>query len=380
MIVSLNEFTFRSNPIYEAIPYNRLPIEERQALMPWQQNPESYGILRPKPGHNLPIMAITQDTALIFFTMQIPGPLPDYLRLSSFQDNHALTALILDKIIEIHGPEGYVNGPEALSFLGLESKLSSSKLADLSYRALRYAQDLALNDPAVLSLKLYSYHRLPATRLWLRRLPDPAAVLNYLNLAPGQSNERILKKYWRFLERTEGWLPFGARTVNPGIRGTFCKLYISPQPEALPETFGIIIEILGAKGTPQFKIGCDCYGLFRPDKLVAYYPSKEDLFEAAQALKVHLEGVPVHGVPFTAEAGGDGLLSWGMDPRGLSDVEGLSWRHWITNRLAQGLIMARDIPGGTSEPWRFALERLRLEGVDPGTFVPNASWTGVRGL
>jgi len=378
MGTTLDGLTFRANPAYEAVPYNRLHSEERQALLPWQEVPESYGILRPKPGQKLPITAISRDTALLFLTLQTPGLLPDYIHLSSSQNNQALIGLILDRVLEIFGPDGYVSGPEALPFLGLQSDLSGSKLAQLSYDALHYAQNLAINDPAVLSLKLYFYHRLPASRSWLSRLPNRIAVLNYLNLEPGQSNEKFLKKYWRSLEGPEGWIPFGARTVKPGVSGASHKLYISPRPEALPEALGIIIETLATSEAPQFKIGNDCYGLLRPDKLVAYFSSKEGLLEAAQALQARLEGLPVHGVPFTAEAGGDGLLSWGMDPRGLSGIEGLSWRHWITNRLAAGILMGQDISEGAGEPWRFALERLRLEGVDPVTFAPNASWTGVK--
>lgn len=135
MIMSLNEFTFRANPLYEAIPYNRLHNEERQALLPWQQDPDSYGVLRPRSGHSLPMTAISRDTALLFFTLQAPGPLPDYLHLLSARDNQALTALILDRVLEIIGPDGYVSGPEALSVLGLQSKLSGNKLAHLSYSA-----------------------------------------------------------------------------------------------------------------------------------------------------------------------------------------------------------------------------------------------------
>ena len=378
MVFALNEFTFRANPFYEAVPFNRLPGEERQMLLPWQEDPESYGILRPKPGHNLPITAISRDTALLFLTLQTPGPLPDYLPLTSPQNNQALTGLILDRVLEISGPDGYVSGPEALSFLGLQSDLSGSKLAQLSYDALRYAQDLSIEDPDTLSLKLYCYNRLPATRAWLQRLPDRVAVLNYLNLDPGQPNEKSFKKYWRIPGGSDGWIPFAARTIKPGVSATSHKLYVSPRPEALPGALGIIMETLAASEAPQFKIGNDCYGLLRPDKLVAYFPSKESLFETAQILQTRLDGLPVHGVPFTAEAGGDGLLSWGMDPRGLSGIEGLSWRHWITNRLAAGLLLGRDISEGAGEPWRFALERLQLEGVDPSTFIPGASWTGVK--
>jgi hypothetical protein len=46
-----------------------------------------------------------------------------------------------------------------------------------------------------------------------------------------------------------------------------------------------------------------------------------------------------------------------------------SWRLWITNRLAGGLVHAQAA-GGPVEPWEFALDRIALEGVDPSTWLP----------
>jgi hypothetical protein len=71
----------------------------------------------------------------------------------------------------------------------------------------------------------------------------------------------------------------------------------------------------------------------------------------------------------------------------------MSWRLWLTNRLARALIAAVAAPssalplpgvsgaaglagaaaGETMEPWRFAVERLRLEGVDTDSWTPGGS-------
>jgi hypothetical protein len=82
-------------------------------------------------------------------------------------------------------------------------------------------------------------------------------------------------------------------------------------------------------------------------------------------------------VPFTSEIGGDGLLSWGVDPpdeegsawRGWSGRE--SWRLWLARRLASALVTAQAT-GPSEEAWRFVLDRLRLEGVDTDTWTPGA--------
>jgi hypothetical protein len=79
-------------------------------------------------------------------------------------------------------------------------------------------------------------------------------------------------------------------------------------------------------------------------------------------------------VPFSCELGDrDGLLSWGVDPprseHTLEWQERESWRLWLTNRLALALVGAR-LDGGALEPWRYALARVELEGVDTATWAP----------
>jgi len=85
-------------------------------------------------------------------------------------------------------------------------------------------------------------------------------------------------------------------------------------------------------------------------------------------------GQPIHAVPFTAEIVSNGALSWGCDPVGVARPGPVSWRQWVCERLAQALVTARGQTVDGIEPWRFALERLRLDGVDPRTFVPTAAW------
>ena len=48
----------------------------------------------------------------------------------------------------------------------------------------------------------------------------------------------------------------------------------------------------------------------------------------------------------------------------------LTWRYWIATRLATALVSARSIAKCTIEPGRFALERLRLDGIDPEWWRP----------
>ena len=377
---------FRANPAYEAVPFHRLDEGELAALGAEQFDPSDYGVLRPRPGSDLPTVAICRETALLFLTLKEPGPLPAYFELAFGRDSERqLERQLLDRILEIASPDGFVSGPEACTHLGLDSPLGTGGLAQLSHSALQYGQALELTDPLALSLKLYVYNQKPASPAWRRRLPDRAAVTEFLRLAPGGVNEARLRRGWSPIDGGDGWLLFEARAPKPTGAGSPSKLYVSPAPEALPEALGAVIDVLGDTEARHFKVGADLKGVLRPDKLVAYFAGREALLAAVEALRSRLGGMPSQGVPFTAEAAGR-LLSWGADPQEISSGWGSSWRQWLTQRLAAALIDGRNAaagalagaPPGVFEPWRFALERIRLEGVDPETFSPTADWTGAR--
>jgi len=370
----------RANPAYELVLWDRLAPEERRVLDRLPHDPDFYGILRPRPaeGSSAPVgvKAVDRDTALLFLTLREPGPLPSYVRSALGEaTGRTVARLIADGILEIERDGAFVCGPAAFE---LQRDLASAgRLAELSIAALRYGQALAIDDPLRLSFRLYGYNRRPLTPRWWKLLPGPAAVQAHLGIAPGGANRALLERTWRSSSSSEAWLSWQARGDDPAAdsRGATWKLYVSPAPEALAEGFGAILEALAAARAGQFKIGSGAAGLLRPDKIVAYFPDFERLAEAAQAVESRLGGVAAQGVPFTSEIGGDGLLSWGMDPPVTErDPWGgrESWRLWLTHRLARALLAARNVTEEV-EPWRFALERLRLEGVDPQTWTPAAS-------
>jgi hypothetical protein len=135
-----------------------------------------------------------------------------------------------------------------------------------------------------------------------------------------------------------------------------------------------LVHVLADVRALHFKIANNAVGLLRPDKIVIYFWNFENLKEAAMRIATRLAGCPVQGVPFTAGITQDGLLSWGIDPvpknSPLTSREWESWRLWTTNRLATALLAAKGAKTNRLEPWRFALERLRLEGVDTNTWTP----------
>jgi hypothetical protein len=372
----------RANPRYELVLFDRLEPDLRQALAGLDREPGFYGVLRPSPSSpgGLSLKSVDRDTALLFLTLREPVPLPAYVRLLSGGGAARIVAqLVADGVLEIAGGDGaFVSGAAAFGLLWEEDGGAwggRGRLAELSLAALRYGQALALTDPLRLSLRLYSFNRQPLTPAWKRQLPDAAAVERHLGIAPGGPHRRLLDRSWSRTGPSEAWLSWRRRGVDSSgplsAAGATWKLYVSPAPEALAEGFGRVLDALAAVRAPHFKIGSSAAGLLRPDKMVAYFPSFERLAVAAEALTERLAGTPAQGVPFTSEIGGDGLLSWGVDPPAGSQWSGHeSWRLWLTHRLAVALLAGKIDGAAGVEPWRFALERLRLEGVDTDTWTP----------
>lgn len=380
---------FRANPDYELVLFDRLPPEQSAALGlgagmdgldALRRDPSFYGVLRPRreaPG--LGLKSVDRETALLFLTLREPGPLPAYVR-AVFGEGaaRAVLRLLAEGVLEVEHGGAFVSGPAALGRLAPAAAAGAGRgrLAELSVAALRHAQRLPLEDPLELSFRLYAYHRRPLTPGWRRRLDSPRAVEEFLGAGRALDGWEPLRA-----APAEGWRSWrlrGAPDAPSQPSAPTYKLYLSPVPEALPEAFPAVAAALAAARALSFKVGADAAGLLRPDKLVAYFPDFESLAGAAGLLAERLAGTPPHGVPFTAEVGGDGLLSWGMDPPRREGGPGprgeASWRLWLTHRLARALLALRDgdktAATGGEEPWRLALERLRLEGVSTETWTP----------
>jgi hypothetical protein len=369
-------FTFerirlRANPDYRAVPWNRLPPGAREKL---PVEADSYGVLVPRDGSDLPLMAIDRDTALLFLSLQEAGPAPDFVFAASAQEaDRVLRRLVFDRVLELHWADEFVSGPEAHAVLGIGADGKRGDLANLSIEALRYGAMLADLDAMTLSHKLYCYNRRPTTPGLRRRLPDGNSCFAFLGLAPGGAARDAVDRFWSTDAAAPGWHVFMRRLPARSRPGQPCKLYVGIAFEDLPQCLPDLATVLGRSEALQFKIGADLDGLLRPDKMVAYFPSREALLEATHGLSPIVAGRPVHAVPFTAEIAGSGALSWGADPANTWLGDRVSWRQWICERLAAALVMARGNGDGAA-PWRFALDRLGLEGVDTDTFMPTGTW------
>lgn len=376
----------RANPAYELVLYDRLEPGVREALADLRKDPDFYGVLRPREGAGPGVKSVDRETALLFLTLGEPGPLPSYVhRVAGESVGRVVAQLVADSVLEVDRGGAFVSGPAAFDLLRGEgvSERERGRLAALSIEALRHAQALDVSDPLRLSMRLYGYNRRPLTPAWKRLLPSSEAVERHLGIASGGAHRKLLDRGWSRIGPSNGWISWRSRSAGAvreaGGTGVTYKLYVSPAPEALADGFGRVLEALVLARAPQFKIGADAVGLLRPDKIVAYFPTFERLALAADAIAKPLDGTPAQGVPFTSEIGGDGLLSWGVDPpaeeRSAFGDGRESWRFWLTHRLARAILAGKaagKAAGEGVEPWRFALERLRLEGVDTDSWTPGA--------
>jgi len=387
-ITNLSQRTFRAGAAYDLVVFDRLPADEQIMLVELRADPDFYGVLRPRSGSGRTIKAVGKETALLWLTLQSPGPLPFFvLNQDSKDEGNPIPKLLLDGVLEVEEEGRFLSGCEAAAWMARDratpSPESRSQLALLSDAALYYGESLLFNDPRQLAIRLYGFGRQPVTPQWIQRLANREAVLSFLGAGNGTELRRRLDSDWQETSNPKmpGWLVWSSRKRSELALGdVHYKLYVSPAMTALPQVFSAVLEVAAARGG-RFKIGSDAAGLLRPDKMVLYFQDQEILFAVASELASRFKGIAAHGVPFSAEITRDGLLSWGMDPpeseRLLNWQEPESWRLWVVRRLAAAMIAAQSDSRPGMAPGKFALERLRHEGIDVDGWTPSLSiWHG----
>ena len=334
-------------------------------------------VLVPRAGELAAITAkvLNGTAARLVTALREPGLLPaDTRSHGGAAANEAVARLVLDGALEVEDGGRFVSGPGAHAAVftrGAARLVAEGPLGELSLRAIRYGQRLGLTDIGALSRRLYAFGAVPRGPRWDRLVGPSDDLAPLLGLGPGGRAQDAVDAFEGVAN--PGWLAWSRRPAAGEPRPELpFKLYVSPRPEAMADCFPTVAALFAEHGVWSFKVGRGVLGLLRPDKVVAYFEGFDALSRVAQALGDALAGCPAHGVPFTVEASADGLLSWGMDPPAwerLLDARRESWRLWVANRLAGGLVHAQAAGGGV-EPWEFAIDRLALEGVDPATWLP----------
>lgn len=371
---------FRSSPALELKRIHELPPEQQAALAELQRDDDFYGVLVPRVRGAASLKSVGRAAAELILSVTTPSTL-DTDRFDDEAWRNDVIDLVLDGILEIEHEGRFVSGADAFTFLecgGPAAAFESRAEADagsLHVNALRHAEALATRDAAVMTSALYSYNRLPRTRAWAERFPDRESVLAHLG------ENALLARHWILPTATSGWISWQTRAPRASAPNAVTwKLYVSPRPEHIRDAFHALVRVLANVDGAQMKIGPDAAGLLRPDKLVAYFHTREELDGAARALAIELRGCPAHGVPFTARIDDDALLSWGADPpdseRALSWLERESWRLFVAKTVAHAMSIAKHATARTVAPWQFAVERAHRHGIDVATWAPSpALWS-----
>ncbi len=352
--------------------WDRLSPGRQAWLRSFRGDDDFFGILEPReagPG----VQAISRPTARLFQRLGRPARLPaEFLEQEGAAAARTAARLVLDGVLEIEGDGAFVGGPaaHAVLFTPTAPAIPRSGTARLSRAALHYGESLRLRDAALLAARLYRFNTEPATPRLRRDLGGRDAIGRLLR-STGIS--------W-VQNPARAWLTWAPPRPGPPVEGRrHYKLYLSIPaahlPDALPTALGVLRRV---PGIDSAKLGADIPGLIRPDKFVVYFARRRDLRAAARLLAPALEGLPAQGVPFSAGLERRGVLSWGAEPAADEPVpagwQGTSWRTRIVSRLASAMAAALALDHAPVPPWRFAQDRLSLDGVDPRTWTPTPAF------
>lgn len=376
MVPSLDDVRFRSSPFIELKRLASLAGEERERFRDLESDPDVYGLFVSKPPFAMNLKSAARQTAELFESLATPSHI-DRARFADGEYASDLVDLVLDGILEIESAEGFVSGADAMPLVAAPVREAGGAL---SREALAHAQELETNDPQTLAMALYRYNHIPITPFWKTRFAGREAILAHIGADRG-ALRAILERDWKFSD-ANAWLSWTSllAPLTNGREQPNYKLYVSPRPERIRDAFEVLVRTLTAIPA-TFKMGNSVTGLLRPDKLVAYFATREQLDEAASMMQRELAGCDAQGIPFTASIGESGLLSWGVDPPEnevvLRWLQRNSWRLWVVQRLGGALAIAKSARTASAvEPSRFAVARIQRLGVDVETWTPSASLWG----
>ena len=375
---------FRVSPLYDLVSFEALSAGDRDMVGDLISDTGFFGVLRPKPGARLGTKSATHALAALLRHVRRTSALPARIRQPRSGMKDEITRLVLDGILEVAHQGAFVTGARANHLCAPARKGNelAHPLLRLSQDALAYGVALELGDPATLSARMYFYNRLPVAPRWANQLSSEEKTAQFLGVTVGTGVRMMIDQHWRpsMKDDSGGWLLWvptaGSRPRNK--HGATHKLYVSPTVDQCRGVLESVVRVLGEHPNAKFKVGADVYGLLRPDKIVVYFDSLDELQRAASRLTRELSHIAPHGIPFTTPIDDRGLLSRGVDPpessKLLSWRETESWRLWTTNRLAVYLLAAKATGAPSNgAAIAFALARLRLDGVDTDTWAPDAA-------
>ena len=98
LLDAMRRAEMRTGDAFELVPIERLDAGERAGLGRRADDPDLYGVLRPRQGGGT-YKTVGGDLALLWFTLREPGPLPAFVRRGA--SLATLTELVLDGVFEL---------------------------------------------------------------------------------------------------------------------------------------------------------------------------------------------------------------------------------------------------------------------------------------
>ncbi len=357
---------FRAARDCKLILWDRLSTPIRQSI---PAGPDAYGVVM-RIGQPAPIKLIDRDVALLFYSLNDPGPIPEYARRSLGDQAGAVIArLVLEGILEMELGGTFVSGPSAAVCLHPPiTEPPVGTLAKLSRTAIEHVNDLNLDDARTVAARLYCFNAIPFAPRWTR-IADAEQ-----GLEADRRISQLLASGWvrdtdsQILPQWRVWR--SVRRLHIGSRPHY-KLYVSPVPSCLHPALELIARTLSRSDALALKVGAGVRGLLRPDKIVAYFPDQDSLARVGADLARDLRPFMAQGVPFTAPIASNALVSWGCDPDPATLLAAIaeSWRSWLTAKLAVALVEGRSSPTAMT-PVAFAMAAVTADGVDTVTWMP----------
>jgi hypothetical protein len=272
-----------------------------------------------------------------------------------------LSQLILDGLIEVRSKDRFLSGVTALKFLGDESGGGVEEASAVSALALQYALAVRHLKPSVLAQRLYAFNSLPAVR---SEAQDHAADFAACTGVDVNDPSPHMGGFAWTLERDSGWLYFR----RGASRGGRFKVYLCPKSQDIHKVIPTFAEVLGRNGG-VFKMAFPRDFLVRPDKIIAYFPTFQELQQGLSAMVGLTREARVQAVPFSAPVPKMPLLSWGVDPPSRSMRKARSWRSWLTVQVAE---CVQGIPAAKTsiEALDHLKAALQLRDIDPVSWLP----------
>lgn len=370
---------FRAGESYRLVEWNQLEDNDRSMLSNAGNAGEIYGIFKPVSSANGLMQKIAwKEQAFIFLHCKNYHQLPNYVLSQPYgRYENIITEMLIDHVLELQYEEDFISGPGASAMIFDNNWLTKNSLADklstLSANAIRYSLYLRNETAKSLGNKLYTFNVIPRDKNSKQYLSAAKSINDFIY--SGFEHSEMLSKNWSLNRERKYWFSWSRNEPLAGyehteVAGTY-KLYLSPIPDAVPAFFNIAVPVLTRSNATGFKIGQTIDGLLRPDKMIAYFNNREDLFSAAKELEVLSNDIPAHGVPFTTQLDKSGLISFGIDHAFLKLKRGYSWRTWVTEVLAKTILQAKTENLSMEFLFQYIKARLFTEriNIDKWSFI-----------